>query len=66
MVFPSLSLLEPRVWEQADDLVLTGRAPNLIVRIAAPVGRQADALVCRSVAGLRVREGEGPAAQLLT
>ncbi|MCX2929631.1 hypothetical protein ORI20_05055 [Mycobacterium sp. CVI_P3] len=52
IVFPSLALLAPRSWQQAEDLVSTGWAPNLVVRIAAPVGRQADALVCRSVAAL--------------
>ncbi|WP_396928722.1 hypothetical protein [Mycolicibacterium sp.] len=52
IVFPSLSLLAPRSWQQVEDLVSTGWAPNLVVRIAAPVGRQTNALVCRSVAGL--------------
>ncbi|MGY4709336.1 hypothetical protein ACXDF8_07230 [Mycolicibacterium sp. CBM1] len=52
VVFPSLSLLDPRWWQPAEDLVATGWAPNLVVRIAAPVGRQADALVCRTVAAL--------------
>ncbi len=52
VVFPSLSLLKPAGWQQAEELVGSGWAPNLIVRIAAPVGRQADALVCRSVAAL--------------
>lgn len=52
VVFPSLSLLDPDQWQPAEDLVRTGWAPNLVVRVAAPVGRQADALVCRSVAAL--------------
>ncbi|WP_179472179.1 PEP-utilizing enzyme [Mycolicibacterium vinylchloridicum] len=52
IVFPSLSLIAPDTWQQAEDLVSTGWAPNLVVRIAAPLGRQADALVCRSVAAL--------------
>ena len=60
VVFPSLSLLMPDGWQQAEDLVGPGWAPNLIVRIAAPVGRQADALVCRSVAALLSTPASGP------
>jgi nucleoside-diphosphate-sugar epimerase/phosphohistidine swiveling domain-containing protein len=52
IVLPSLSLIAPDTWQQADDLVSTGWAPNLVVRGAAPLGRQADAMVCRSVAAL--------------
>ncbi|MBB3604003.1 nucleoside-diphosphate-sugar epimerase/phosphohistidine swiveling domain-containing protein [Mycolicibacterium sp. BK556] len=59
IVFPSLSLIAP-AWQQAEDLVSTGWAPNLIVRIAAPVGRQADAMVCRSVAALLDTEDSAP------
>ncbi|WP_052960303.1 hypothetical protein [Mycobacterium sp. EPa45] len=60
IVFPSLSLLAPRGWQQAEDLVSTGWAPSLVVRIAAPMGRQADALVCRSVAALLDADAPGP------
>jgi phosphohistidine swiveling domain-containing protein len=60
VVFPSLSLLMPDGWQQAEDLVGPGWAPNLIVRIAAPVGRQSDALVCRSVAALLSTPTAGP------
>lgn len=60
IVFPSLSLLEPRGWQQAEDLVSTGWAPSLVVRIAAPMGRQTDALVCRSVAALLGADAGGP------
>lgn len=52
IVLPSLSLLAPKVWQPADDLVSTGWAPNLVVRIAVPLGRQTGPLVCRSVAAL--------------
>ncbi len=52
VVFPSLSALEPARWSQAEELVRTGWAPNLIVRLAAPLGRQVDAAVCRSVAAI--------------
>ncbi|WP_207760695.1 NAD-dependent epimerase/dehydratase family protein [Mycolicibacterium sphagni] len=60
IVFPSLTLLAPDAWQQAEDLVSTGWAPNLVVRIAAPLGRQADALVCRSVAALLGTDASGP------
>ncbi|WP_194163644.1 hypothetical protein [Mycolicibacterium sp. P1-5] len=60
IVFPSLSLLAPRSWQQAEDLVSTGWAPSLVVRIAAPMGRQTDALVCRSVAALLEADVPGP------
>ena len=60
VVFPSLSLLMPAGWQQADELVASGWAPNLIVRTAAPLGRQADALVCRSVAALLGTPTSGP------
>lgn len=60
VVFPSLSLLDPGRWQPAEDLVRTGWAPSLVVRIAAPVGRQADALVCRSVAALLDTAATGP------
>ncbi|WP_319434263.1 NAD-dependent epimerase/dehydratase family protein [Mycobacterium sp. RTGN5] len=60
VVFPSPSLLAPDTWQQAEDLVSTCWAPNLVVRIAAPLGRQADALVCRSVAALLDTDATGP------
>lgn len=60
IVFPSLSLLAPDTWQQAEDLVSTGWAPNLVVRIATPLGRQADVLVCRSVAALLDSDDPGP------
>jgi phosphohistidine swiveling domain-containing protein len=60
LVFPSLSLLTPARWQQAEDLVGSGWAPSLIVRIAAPVGRQADGLVCRSIAALLNSPTSGP------
>ncbi len=60
IVFLSLSLLAPRGSQQVEDLVSTGWAPNLVVRIAAPMGRQTDALVCRSVAALLEADATGP------
>lgn len=52
VIFPSFSLLEPQGWLPAEHLVSTSWAPNLIVRMALPVGRQVDAAVCRTVATL--------------
>lgn len=60
VIFPSLSLLAPHGWQQAEDLVTTGWAPSLVVRIGIPLGRQADALVCRSVATLLDAGQSGP------
>ena len=60
LVFPSLSLLAPSPWRQAEELVTSGWAPSLVVRIAAPVGRRVDALVARTVAGLLDAPVSGP------
>ena len=60
LVFPSLSLLAPSPWRQAEELVISGWAPSLVVRIAAPVGRRVDALVARTVAGLLDAPVSGP------
>ena len=60
IVFVSLSLLEPGRWDQAEDLVSTGWAPNLIVRVAAPLGREVDGTVCRTVAALLTSPAAGP------
>ncbi|BBX08121.1 hypothetical protein [Mycolicibacterium aichiense] len=59
IVFPSLSLLGSRGSAQLEDLVSTCWAPNLVVRIAAPMGRQCDGLVCRSVAALLDADATG-------
>jgi len=60
VVFPSLSLLAPGEWGQAEELVAGGWAPNLVVRLAPPLGRQADGLVCRTVATLLATSGASP------
>ncbi|KDF02160.1 hypothetical protein Y900_025315 [Mycolicibacterium aromaticivorans JS19b1 = JCM 16368] len=60
IVFPSLSVLAPTGSQQVEDLVSTGWAPNLVVRIAAPMGRQCDGLVCRSVAAVLDADATGP------
>lgn len=40
------------LYRPAEQLVSTGWAPSLVVRIAPPVGRQLDWMVCRTVATL--------------
>ncbi|GFG65102.1 hypothetical protein MKUB_25920 [Mycobacterium kubicae] len=42
----------PDLYEQAESLVSTGWAPGLVIRIAPPVGRHLDWMVCRTVATL--------------
>jgi nucleoside-diphosphate-sugar epimerase len=50
LLFVSQAAGSPQVYEPAEDLVSTSLGPGLIVRIAPPVGRQLDWMVCRTVA----------------
>jgi nucleoside-diphosphate-sugar epimerase len=52
LIYLSQSAGEPELYRQAEMLVSTSWAPNLIVRVAPPVGRQLDWMVCRTVASL--------------
>ncbi|WAJ42686.1 NAD-dependent epimerase/dehydratase family protein [Mycobacterium sp. Aquia_216] len=52
LLFVSHAAGSPQVYEPAEDLVSTGLGPSLIVRIAPPVGRQLDWMVCRTAATL--------------
>lgn len=52
LVFVSQAAGRPELYRQAETLVSTGWAPSLVVRIAPPVGRQLDWMVCRTVATL--------------
>lgn len=52
LLFVSQAAGRPDLYRQAETLVSTGWAPGLIVRIAPPVGRQLDWMVCRTVATL--------------
>lgn len=52
LLFVSQAAGQPEVYEPAEDLVSTSLGPSLIVRIAPPVGRQLDWMVCRTVATL--------------
>ncbi|OSC39775.1 NAD(P)H-binding protein [Mycobacterium decipiens] len=52
LLFVSQAAGRPELYRQAETLVLTGWAPSLVIRIAPPVGRQLDWMVCRTVATL--------------
>jgi nucleoside-diphosphate-sugar epimerase len=52
LLFVSQAAGSPEVYEPAEDLVSTSLGPSLIIRIAPPVGRQLDWMVCRTVATL--------------
>lgn len=52
LIFLSQAAGDAKLYRQAEKLVSTGWAPSLIVRIAPPVGRQVDWMVCRTVATL--------------
>lgn len=56
LVFVSQAAGPPRLYRQAEELVSTGWAPSLIVRLAPLVGRQLDWLVCRTAATLLARK----------
>jgi nucleoside-diphosphate-sugar epimerase len=52
LVFASQAAGQPALYRQAERLVSTSWAPSLIIRMAPPVGRQLDWMVCRTVATL--------------
>jgi nucleoside-diphosphate-sugar epimerase len=52
LLFVSQAAGRPEVYRPAEELVSAGWAPSLVVRIAPPVGRQLDWMVCRTVATL--------------
>lgn len=52
LLFVSQAAGPPELYRPAEDLVATSWAPSLVVRIAPPVGRQLDWMVCRTVATL--------------
>ena len=52
LIFVSAAAGPPTLYEQAETLVASGWAPSLVVRIAPPVGRQLDWMICRTVASL--------------
>jgi nucleoside-diphosphate-sugar epimerase len=52
LIYLSQSAGQPKLYRQAEALVTSGWAPSLVVRIAAPVGRQLDWMICRTVGSL--------------
>ena len=52
LIYVSAAAGEPTLYAQAETLVDSGWAPSLVVRIAPPVGRQLDWMICRTVASL--------------
>jgi uncharacterized protein YbjT (DUF2867 family) len=49
LIYLSQSAGHPRLYRQAEALVTSGWAPSLVVRIAPPVGRQLDWMICRTI-----------------
>jgi nucleoside-diphosphate-sugar epimerase len=52
LLYVSQAAGRPDVYQPAEALVSTGWAPSLVIRIAPPVGRHLDWMVCRTVATL--------------
>ncbi|MDT5224635.1 MAG: hypothetical protein QOG19_2042 [Mycobacterium sp.] len=52
LLFVSQAAGRPELYGPAETLVSTGWAPSLVIRIAPPLGRQLDWMVCRTVATL--------------
>lgn len=61
LLFVSHAAGQPELYRPAESLVCTSWGPSLVVRIAPPVGRQLDWMVCRTVATLlRTKVSERP------
>ncbi|SPM36664.1 hypothetical protein MRAB57_4505, partial [Mycobacterium rhizamassiliense] len=61
LLFVSQAAGLPDIYHPAEDLVSTSWGPSLIIRIAPPVGRQLDWMVCRTLATLvRAKVSEQP------
>ncbi|WP_156765424.1 NAD-dependent epimerase/dehydratase family protein, partial [Mycobacterium sp. 1245852.3] len=52
LLFVSQAAGRPELYRAAEDLVSSSWGPTVVVRIAPPVGRQLDWMVCRTVATL--------------
>ncbi|HWY00916.1 MAG TPA: NAD-dependent epimerase/dehydratase family protein [Mycobacterium sp.] len=52
LLFVSQAAGRPDLYRPAEELVSTSWAPSVVIRIAPPVGRQLDWMVCRTVATL--------------
>jgi hypothetical protein len=61
LLFVSQAAGRPDLYRPAEALVSTSWGPSLVIRIAPPVGRQLDWMVCRTVATLlRTKVSEQP------
>ncbi len=61
LIYLSQSAGQPDLYRQAEALVSSGWAPSLIVRVAPPVGRQLDWMICRTVGSLlHSKDSTGP------
>jgi nucleoside-diphosphate-sugar epimerase len=61
LLFVSQAAGHADLYQPAEDLVSTSWGPSLVIRIAPPVGRQLDWMVCRTVATLlRAKVSEQP------
>ncbi len=61
LIYASQAAGEPKLYRQAEGLVSTGWAPSLVVRIAPPVGRQLDWMICRTIGSLlHSKDSTGP------
>jgi nucleoside-diphosphate-sugar epimerase len=61
LLFVSQAAGRPDLYQPAEDLVSTSWGPSLVIRIAPPVGRQLDWMVCRTLATLvRAKVSEQP------
>jgi nucleoside-diphosphate-sugar epimerase len=52
LIYVSVSAGQPTLYRQAETLVSSGWAPSLVVRIAPPMGRQLDWMICRTIGSL--------------
>jgi nucleoside-diphosphate-sugar epimerase len=52
LIYVSPSAGQPTLYRQAETLVSSGWAPSLVVRIAPPMGRQLDWMICRTIGSL--------------
>jgi len=62
LIYVSVSAGQPTLYRQAETLVSSGWAPSLVVRIAPPMGRQLDWMICRTIGSLL--HGKASAEQL--
>jgi nucleoside-diphosphate-sugar epimerase len=65
LIYVSISAGQPTLYRQAETLVSSGWAPSLVVRIAPPMGRQLDWMICRTIGSLLQRKASTEQLRLL-